>query len=233
MSNQSGLPPMMPINSGNNDPSGPRLSWSDAWAKALTQPSVESFEEIANSTPESNNTAYLWIFVVSIISSIIRAALSTAFASSLGSTQQYAYSPGTTIITGLICSPVIGAISVLFFAIYIGITQAIAGALDGTGSYRKLLYTAAAYAAPLSLVTAVLGSIPLVNCLTLPLGLYSIYLNVLSVKAVNQFGWGKAILSSFVIWIVVVVLIAVVIIVILAILGPSIGEIFSNITRSL
>ena len=140
---------------------------------------------------------------------------------------------GGSILTNLICAPVAGAIAVLIAAVLTLITQAIAGALGGTGSYEKLLYTTAAFTAPLGIVGAVMSLIPVVGLLGFVIGIYEIVLQVTAVKAVNQFGWGKAIMSSIVIWACVLVLVAVVVIVILALLGPSIGTIFSNIVDSL
>ena len=110
---------------------------------------------------------------------------------------------------------------------------AVAGALGGTGSYSKLAFAFAAYLAPLSVISSVLGLIPYVNCLAFPLGIYGIVLNVTAVKAVNQLSWGKAIAASVVILAGVVIGVACLTIVILALLGPAIGNVFSNIIQEI
>ena len=124
-------------------------------------------------------------------------------------------------------------IGVVLFAIFTVITQAIAGALGGTGNYSKLLYARSAAVAPLSIIYGVLGIIPVVSCLVFPLLIYGVWLDVIAVKATNQFSWGKAVMSSIGIWILLFILVAVLIIVVLALLGPSIGTVFSNIVRTL
>ncbi|MCJ7567131.1 MAG: hypothetical protein MUO58_06300, partial [Anaerolineales bacterium] len=70
-------------------------------------------------------------------------------------------------------------------------------------------YALAAFTAPLTLLSGVIGWIPLVNCLTIPLGIYSLLLTLLAVKSVNRMSWGKTI-STFAVLLLVSVLLAVV-----------------------
>lgn len=232
-----GLPPLTPPSS--TPPSTPAgLSWTDTWIKALTQPSEETYAAIASdAVPGSDSKAYTWVFLASIISQLIAVIASFAFyrTTTLAGPGGAAFEQfrSSSPLISLICSPIFAAISVLLFIVLTGITQLIAGAFGGTGTYSKLLYTTAAFSAPMAILTAVLGLIPFVGCFNLVLGIYSIVLDVIAVKAVNQFSWGKAILSSLVIWILLLIFAAVIVIVILAILGPSIGNIFSNIVREL
>jgi hypothetical protein len=113
--------------------------------------------------------------------------------------------------------PATAAAGVLGFALVTGITQLVAKILGGSGTYSKLAYATAAYSAPLSLLTTALGAIPYVGYVTTPLGwIYGLVLNVIAVKAVNKFGWGKAIVPSavlvvvglilIVLWVVIVVI---------------------------
>lgn len=75
---------------------------------------------------------------------------------------------------------------------------------------------------------------PLVNCLAFPLGIYGLVLNAIAVKAVHQFSWGRALAASFALLAVALLcLLPVFVIVVLAILGPAIGNIFSNIVNEI
>jgi hypothetical protein len=77
------------------------------------------------------------------------------------------------------------------------VTQLIARALGGSGTYTKLVYLFAAFQAPL-LIVSPLGGLP-VPCLflvSLGTGLYGLLLTVISVEAVNRFGWGRALAAS-------------------------------------
>src|SRR6185436_13844883 len=97
-------------------------------------------------------------------------------------------------LTNLLCAPIFALLFILVFAIVTGITQLVAGALGGTGNYSKLLYTTAAYWAPLSILSALIGVIPVIGCFNLIFTIYGIVLDIIAVKVVNQFSWGKAVL---------------------------------------
>jgi hypothetical protein len=212
--------------------SAPPLTWLQAWIKALTQPSVRSYEEIANSSSASSKTAYQWIFVASTIGLVIEILISLVF-----NTTGYYQIGGATFtnttgspILSFCCAPVVGILAVIGFAIATGIVQLVARALGGTGTYIQLAYSVAAYSAPLSIISAAFYSIPTISLLNIVTGVAGIVLNVIAVKAVHQFGWGRAIVSSVVIWIIIFVVVA---IVFLALIGPAIGGVFSNIVTTL
>ena len=97
-----------------------------------------------------------------------------------------------------------------------GITHLIARSVVGTGTYSQLLYTSAVTSAPAWIINRFLGLIPVVNGLTIPLGIYVLVLDMLAVRAVHQLGWGQAILSSFSIWVLLLIFAAFVSVVILA-----------------
>lgn len=204
-----------------NDGTG--LTWSETWIKALTQPTVEAYEEIANDPGASSNKAYIWFGLSSAVSFFVSIATSLLFGN-------FGEDAVGGMFFALICGVIIlPFISILMFAIMTGISQAIAGMLGGTGSFAKLIYTYAAYSAPLTLISTGLSVVPLLGLLAIPLGFYGLFLNVLAVKAVNQFSWGKAVASSFIIFAIVLVSASIFVIVILALLGPAIGDVFSGI----
>jgi hypothetical protein len=207
---------------------GRSLSWSETWNKALTHPSEASYVEIANDPGASPRKAYIWVFVSSLIGYAFYMGLSSLFGTN-GMGTQGARLFGSSLAAVLCGAPIGGLTAVLGVMISAGLSQWIAHALGGTGTYSKLVYAIAAYAAPLALISLLLGVIPYLNCLSLPLGLYGIYLNITAVKAVNTFSWGKAVLSSAVIFILLIVLMAVVVIAILSLLGPAIGNVFSTV----
>ncbi len=197
------------------------LSRNQVWVSALTQPSVATFEDFVQDPDATHKRAYNWMFVSApigyAISTLVNAVLMVFIAG--------APEDPETFGMGLICgAPIAAYLSVLGLMINAGITQEIASALGGTGTYSKLAYAFAAYLAPLVLILSVLGLIPYLNLLSYPLAIYGIVLNVIAVKAVHQFSWGKAIASSassVLILIGMLVLVACMVIVILALLGPG------------
>jgi Yip1-like protein len=218
-------------------PAGAPLSWSQAWLLAITRPSVATFESIARDPRATANRAYGWIFVSTLLTYAIVLLGQWVLSALRGGA-----SPGPLAADGLVgstliflvCGAPLGAVfAVVGLMISAGLSQLIAGALGGAGSYARLAYVIAAYLAPLTLISSVIGFFPLANCLLFPLGIYALVLNVIAVKAVNQFGWGKAVVSSAVVLVGVLIVVAVFVIVILALLGPAIGNVFSNIIQEM
>ena len=207
--------------------------WNEVWISAITKPSVETFEDFIRYPDATANRGYKWIFIVGLVASILSFLISFAITSLFGGGSSDPYSLtslfGGTFFLIICMAPLTAILGVVGLMISAGITHFFASALGGTGTYSKLAYAFAAYYAPLSIVTSLLGAVPYLNLLAIPLGLYGIVLNVIANKAVNQFSWGKAIASSVVIIAGILLLVAVCMIVVLALLGPAIGNVFSNI----
>jgi hypothetical protein len=100
-----------------------------------------------------------------------------------------------------------GLLSILGLMVEAGLFQWIAGRLGGSGSYARLVYALAAFEVPLGVVIGVLGVIPIIGGFAQLLVFYRILLDVIAIKAVNQFGGGKAVLSIFLPVLVYVVLV--------------------------
>ena len=206
---------------------GTSYSWSEVWVKALTSPYVDTYEDILLDPQATAQRAYIWTSVSYFIAIVLTLAVQSLFGSEL-SRGLY----GDLGIGFLICFPPVAVVLwIIGFTLYIGLIQGIASVLGGTGSFSKLAYAFAAYYSPLMIISAIIGSIPFVNCLSLPLGIYGLVLNVTAVKAVNGFGWGRAIVASFAL--LAVVLVLVMCIVVLALLGPGIEGVFQNIIDSI
>lgn len=216
-------------------PQRPRrsFSWSEVWVEALTKPSVETYEDIVADPGASASKAYAWVLIAAFISYAIAIGFSFVLGAILGDTafQQFGVFEGITssIVIVMCCAPILSILAVLGLAINAGISQFVAGILGGTGSYNELVYAFGAYIAPLTLVTGVLGAIPYLNCLSIFVGLYGIVLNVIAIKAVNKFDWASAIISSVVVVVGIIAVIGCLVLGFLAMLGPLVGDVFSNI----
>lgn len=202
------------------------LSWSEAWINAVIRPSEDTFAEIAHDPNATTQRAYNWVAVAALISYLIQIGLVLLLSGGL----RFQFNIG-----GLLCGvPVTIVLAAIFFTILVGLSHLIARALGGVGEFAQLANAVAAYTTPIGIVTTALIFIPaLGQCLSLLLGLYAIVLNIIAIKAVHEFGWGEAIVSSVVIWVGLLICVAVVVIVILALLGPAIGNVFSNVLQGL
>ncbi len=179
------------------------LSWVDTWANALTVPTPASFEAIANDAGPNPGRAYAWIIFSTLAAYFVNAAIQLLFYGTvsqghLANTLYLQYNPNTTMTLAL-CGAPVAAVSTLFAVIIDAAVMRISSRiLKGEGTYNKLVYVTAAFISPLVIITAALAAIPYVWLLTIPIGLYAVYLNVVTVKAVNGFDWKKAALAGVV-----------------------------------
>jgi hypothetical protein len=185
-------------------PSEP-TSFLQVWLHALTKPNEQTFTKIANLPNAKASVAYSWVFLTSLVQifflflvqgGLVRQAL-----------VQQGYDIGVlgsgieaTLITLLCGTPILAGASVVFFAIVVAIIQWIARMFGGRGTFNQMAYAYAAIAAPFALLRTVLALpavIPYVGVCFGWMGvlalLYVLLLQVIAVKAVNQFGWGQAV----------------------------------------
>lgn len=244
--------PVTPPSSGVPGPAG----WLPVWIKAITKPSEQTFVDITEHPDAKARTAYIWAFIAGTLSGIIQAfAAAITAATGAGSPLQQIpgmeqYFPqtsggggegvGAALIGGLCASPLVGLISVLLFALVVAIIQWIAKLFGGTGTYEKLLYAFAAITVPFTIISSLfvlLSAIPFVGICTgiisFGLSIYAIVLEVMAVKAVNRFGWGQAAGSVLLPLVVILVVCGCIVIGGLMLMGPMIGNVFSEINQGL
>lgn len=240
--------PMSEINNEPMLPAGGPDPFYKIWIDALTKPNEGTYASLA-AEPEANaNKAFLWVFIASLINSLFAVLVQGPLMRNVMGL--FGEDPGVLgngfgigIITAICGAPVGAILSVLGFAISVGIYQWIAGMFGGKGNFGQLAYVLGAITAPYMLISSLLtllAAIPYVGfCFGLIaglLGLYILVLEVIAVKGVNQFDWGPALASVFLPVLVIGFLCACLIFVTiggLAALGPSIGDIFSTINESL
>lgn len=211
------------------------------WMKALTKPSEQTFAEIASSPNAKATTAYLWVFVASLVqiflTSLVQSRMMGTYMEQLGLGSGFGDRGLTSVLTGAICGAPIGAaITTLFFAIGVFIVQWIAKMFGGRGTSDQLAYSMAAVSAPYSIIAGLvtlLAAIPYVGyCFSAILAIAAIYvfvLNVMAVKGVNQISWGAAIGSLIIPGLVIGVLCACLVGGLFALLLPAIREAAPNL----
>jgi hypothetical protein len=207
-------------------PPGPEnpTSWSEVWTAAVAQPSVKTYAQLSDHPDASSGRAFIWI--------VASAAISYAF--SLIIELVVGALDSTLLLLALVCGfPIVAILVTVAFAINSGVTQLVARVLGGTGTYDQLTYVLAAYIAPLTIFTSVLSTLPVLRFLNVALWIYGLVLNVISVKAVHRFGWGRAIASSLAITMVALFLAACAAVFFLVLLGPGIEETFGDIANQL
>jgi hypothetical protein len=236
MSNEMPNAPMTPAGT---------TSFFQTWVPALTKPNEQTYASIAASPNAKASTAYLWVFISSLVASLISliaqgALIRERLAASGFDSGRLGNGVGGILITLLCGAPIIAVIGTAFFAIWVAIIQWIAKMFGGKGTNDQLAYAFAAIGVPYSLISSIfilLSAIPFVGlCFRIILGLAGLYilvLQIMAVKGVNQFGWGPAVGSLFIPGLVVGILCCCLVAILGAALGPVIGNVFSTINQSL
>jgi hypothetical protein len=230
----------------NEQPNAPMLSSGSSsifqtWMNAITKPNEQTYVQIAASPEAKLNTALLWVFVGSLVQSLIGFILQGTIMRQMMQNSGLEVPAVAPSLIGVLCgAPVAAVMSVAVFAVFTGIVQWVAGLFGGTGSFEKLAYVLAAITVPFSLIGSLLtllAVIPYVGwCLGIVgffAGLYVLVLQVMAVKAVNQFGWGPAAGSLLLPFFVLLCCIFAVIFALAAVLGPAMQDIFNQINQSL
>jgi hypothetical protein len=133
----------------------------------LTQPSVATFEE-----HEQNNLTWALIYVS--IAGVINAVLSAIGASISGI--------GNTSIIGAVFGGLL--VTIVGSLIYWGIVFGLGRAFGGSGEFGELAYDLALFGAPLTVVSSVLGLIPILGGIAaLALAIYNFYLSYLGIQS--------------------------------------------------
>lgn len=194
-------------------------TWFESWKMALTRPNEETFRSLADDPNGSLGRALIWIAITSAVSFLITTTVQLLFSSLLAGPSVFEaleqevglLLPGGLMIAGVfVCGlPMVALFSAIGILIYSGLVQFTASAFGGEGTFAEMTYALAAFTAPITLLSAVIGGIPLVNCLTIPLVIYNLMLTLLAVKSVNRISWGKTI-GIFAVLLLVSILLAVV-----------------------
>jgi hypothetical protein len=240
----SELPPVPPAAPTPMLESRP-ASMFQTWIDAVTKPNEGTYASIGASPNAKMSTAFLWVFIGSLVESfglfLVQGTMMRQLMQQQGLGNQLPVASTTTRIITLICgAPIAAVISVVGFAIGAAIVQWVAKMFGGRGTFERMAYTLAAIVAPVLVVQgvlALLGAIPFVGfCFRIIAGLAGLYvlvLQIMAVKGVNAFGWGPAAGSVLLPGLVIGILCCCLAFGISALVGASLGKVFSTINQSL
>ncbi len=157
--------------------SGP--AWNEIWSQALTHPSVATFDNLISQPHGTSQRAYKWVFLSALVGSTVATVAGWLRGQSPNWIQ-------------LVSIPILALLALVALMFTAGVTQLVARAIGGVGNYTQLVFAFATFNAPMAIVTGfIFGTI-----LLLPLSVYWLTLNVIAIKAVHHFGWGKAVASA-------------------------------------
>ena len=195
------IPPSSDFNAYEPAPQLEPMSWWEAWLSAITRPSEATFQRIGYGPNASFWRAAIWLFIASIIGFVISSLLGFLFGAPQFQQLEQATGVDMGSIAGmlglLVCAAPFGAaLGVGIAALWTGLIQWIAKLMGGTGDFNALFNAFAAYSAPMGIISSLFAAIPIPvvsGCIGALIGIYNLVLSVISVQAINRFGYGKAI----------------------------------------
>jgi len=171
---------------------GRPMAWYEVWITALTQPNLNAYESLRLNPYALPSRTYIWLLSAGMISGLVGVlglALNPQYSMAVSILEQASQieNIGSTIGAALFCLvPFSGVMFLINTAISVGVMHLIAMAFNGNGKYSEFLYLVAAFSAPLTVVSVILGLIPFVNiCLVPPLSIYRVVLYVQAIKSAH------------------------------------------------
>lgn len=180
------------------------------WQNALTKPN-ETFAAEAKNDKVGLMDGVIGYGIAAAIMSVVNSVIQMAI-----SLITYGFSI-TTIIGGIFAIPISFVVSIIGLLIGAGIMHIIASILGGKGTYGKLVYLYSLFAAPLMIV----GIASIVPCLgsiiMLAVGLYSLYLLTLAIKANYALDTMKAVI----VWLIPLIVLTIIMVVAIALFAGA------------
>lgn len=181
-----------------------------SWMNVLTHPGEAVFAEERSRPQATIGTALIWIVIAAVISGILGWLQLQIFLGSTGGIAamigqmnlppDVAAEVNTMMSNGMMGALMGGSglasiiITPIGFLIGTGILFLIARLFGGTGDFGRFAYLLAAIQAPISIVSAVLGFVPVLGgCVSGALGIYAIVLTYFAIKVEHALSDGKAI----------------------------------------
>lgn len=170
----------------------------DVWMTVLTIRDVSAYEEVLKDPQAGLGRAFTWMAVAGVVNALVfpfLLALNPQYAemATLPEFQNLNMNAFLVLMTVvmLFLAPLGNIINLAVFG---GVQSFLAGFFGGTGNFTRTVYAIAAFSAPITMMVSLVSIIPIVGqCLTFPLSIYSLVLNVRALRAAHSISTGAAI----------------------------------------
>ncbi|PWH12578.1 MAG: hypothetical protein DDG60_12370 [Anaerolineae bacterium] len=177
------------------------LPFYRVWWRALSTQTVQGYAEIFDDPEAGAGRALEWIIYTGLVSGLstplwlmLNPDLQDLLTSqALPSLLSRMNETALLVLLGLVMAVLMPLLSAISLFLGAGIYHILAVFFGGNGTFGRTIYAQAAYWAPLSLISTLLGLIPtLGSCLTVPIGLYAIVLNLRALMAAHHLSFVRA-----------------------------------------
>lgn len=180
------------------------------WIRVLTGPGEEVFAVEQDRPQATLTTGLIWTVLAAVVTSVLGFVQAMLFRSSTAEAMQifsgmdlppesqamlksmmsggfFAGMSGAGALLGIFIAPVV-------FLIIVGVIHLLSNMLGGQGDFGRFAYLSASIGAPISIVNAFLGFIPVVGgCIGFILTIYSLVLHYFAIKVAYSLTSGRAI----------------------------------------
>ena len=176
------------------------------WVNVLTKPGEEVFAAEREKSSATLSTALVWIIASSAIAALLGLLQAQIFSSAMGGMGQivrllpaelrgeFGTITETGAAGGTIASLSLIIIGPIGFLIGVGILHLFATVLGGRGQYGRYAYLTAAFSAPLTILSSLLGFVPVVGgCVSVILSIYQLALAYYATRVEYRLSQGRAI----------------------------------------
>jgi hypothetical protein len=176
-------------------PAARSYSFYDVWLTVITSFDVESYEEILKDPEAGAGRGFEWVAYAGIVSGLLAplSILNNPAVAELKNIPEFDGVFGSMGMTAFLVflafalALITPIISVLGLALGAGIQNVLAVFFGGNGDYSRTVYALAAYLAPMTIIIALVGIVPLVGqCLTGLISMYHIILNIRALRAAHS-----------------------------------------------
>ncbi|MEZ4661636.1 MAG: Yip1 family protein [Caldilineaceae bacterium] len=185
------------------------------WIAAVSNPNEEFYESERNKPDATIATAVIWVVIAAVIAAVLGALRAAIGINAMGGmdqifaqmdlppemAQQMSQMFSGGAVTGLAIGSILLSLLMtpITFLIGVGIFWLVARMLGGQGEYGRYAYLLSTFYAPLTVVSAVLGLVPLLGgCVSFIILIYQVVLTYFATKVEHRLTSGKAIVVALV-----------------------------------
>ncbi|MCB9145636.1 MAG: YIP1 family protein [Anaerolineales bacterium] len=173
----------------------------DAWMTVMSFSDIKAYEDVLDDPEAGLGRAFTWIAIAGAVNALVVPALfltNPQYGEVLQMpefrqlSQSYNMSALLVLVTVimLLVAPISSVVGLVLTG---GLQNLLARMFGGTGNFSRTVYAIAAYLAPTTIAISLLTMIPIVGqCLSAPLGFYSLYMNIRALRAAHSMSTGAA-----------------------------------------